>query len=299
MQSDVTISSVRMQSPNSSPHALRPLSSSPVTASTSIKLENYPISTTNKNVLTATVDNQNSSLKITPVHSTTSLNGLNQHHQQLQHSQHLHSSPIQQQQQHSQHIVNGASNGQISINFTSIGGRMSPKTLLTTSNAASTPISVNGLNVSQQQQGGFQIISTTTAPATQHSNNFGIKKSLNGKNGIVRHQQHTNEATIGNTIHHNDNLITSTNGTHLKDSSKIMTNTSKVDSEPPTKVLKLVNGIAGSLTLSQVCFYYNYYLNYIYKQYLMILILYFFIFIGCGKPTSYAFWTINKWFSYH
>lgn len=230
--------------------------------------------------LPSITDNHLSSLKITPVISNTNTKHQLQHHSHQQH----HS-----QQQHQ--VVTSNGNGHIAINFTTNDGVIAASSTPTiTTNASSMlPINLNHLNVSQSSMGvgcqGLQIISTTTtAPTTTTiiNNNNTTKLQLNGngigvKHGVVRKQTisesmaHHHQAN--NNVHHqlltsngggNTQITTTTN--QLKDGTKILSS-SKCDAEPPTKVLKLLNGIAltsvvdkdnklppGALTLSQVGF---------------------------------------------
>lgn len=139
--------------------------------------------------------------------------------------------------------INNANGGNhIAINFTTSEG-ISPALLSATS--AALPLTLNSTQSTPTTSGCLQIISTTNGIV----NNVGsaTTKVLSGKNGIRSAIEHSQP----------HNLFTS----NMNDVGKLSA-ASKMD-EPPTKMLKLINGSfvsqdskllpAGSLTLSQVC----------------------------------------------
>lgn len=129
-------------------------------------------------------------------------------------------------------VKNGHSSNHIAINFTTADG-ISPALLTATS--AAMPINLNGQSQITANGNGIQIIGTTNG------------KMLNGKNGVRKSLE---EHAIG-----------------LKEQMKLEPISAKIDAEPPTKVIKLLNGNtialasmdkehklipSGQLTLSQV-----------------------------------------------
>ncbi|KAJ6634724.1 Max-binding protein MNT [Pseudolycoriella hygida] len=149
-------------------------------------------------------------------------------------------------------VSNGLSNGisshhhngnHIAINFTTSEGVISPTLLTATSSAM--PINLNVSKAAQMNQ-GLQIITTT------NNNNITTNKLLNGKNGVRTTIEHPQSQQA--PLH-------SING-NGREVPKVETS-KKSENEPPTKVLKLINGsailvdkdhklIPAGLTLSQV-----------------------------------------------
>lgn len=148
-------------------------------------------------------------------------------------------------------LTNGITNhhnggSHIAINFTTSEGVISPALITATTSAM--PINLNVSKAAQISQ-GLQIITTT------NNNNITTNKMLNCKNGVrstIEHQQQTQQPALHIA-----------NG---RDIPKAETS-KKSENEPPTKVLKLINGsailasvvdkdhklIPAGLTLSQVC----------------------------------------------
>ncbi len=133
-------------------------------------------------------------------------------------------------------VSNGLTNGitshhhnggnHIAINFTTSEGVISPALITATSSAM--PISLNVSKAAQISQ-GLQIITTT------NNNNMTTNKMLNGKNGVrttIEHQQIQSQQSSLHNINGNG-----------RDLSKADTS-KKSENEPPTKVLKLINGSA-------------------------------------------------------
>ncbi|XP_037041027.1 probable GPI-anchored adhesin-like protein PGA18 [Bradysia coprophila] len=121
------------------------------------------------------------------------------------------------------HHHNGGNH--IAINFTTSEG-VSPALITATSSAM--PINLNGSKAAQISQ-GLQIITTT------NNNNITTNKMLNGKNGMrttIEHQQiQSQQVSLHNTNGSRSDISKT-------DASK------KSENEPPTKVLKLINGSA-------------------------------------------------------
>lgn len=163
-------------------------------------------------------------------------------------------------------ITNHHHNGgnHIAINFTTSEGVISPALITATTSA--TPINLNVSKAAQISQ-GLQIITTT------NNNNVTTNKVLNGKNGVrstIEHQQQQQQQQPQQQQQQQQSPL-QTQQTPLqnvggRDIPKVETS-KKSENEPPTKVLKLINGsailasvvdkdhklIPAGLTLSQVC----------------------------------------------